>query len=455
MTISIRHRVSLACLAIAFGVPLAPQAFGEAAKATAAAKPAAKTATSSTTSKSAASKTGAATSAKASAAAKPTSAAASTPATAAAAPPENAEEAAATINAAAARNAALNEAVKNYKARPDTATWDVAWRIVHDILIQPATVKASAASITGAYHGLSDLGVSVIDGEGARVWAFPRVPEAQSVILQWNATTSTTVQKPVGRRHKMVSQVTVVSSPRAQVLNVAPGVLLNDAHLMTGAHNLMLSGNVKSSGAVWLQAFKLVENQWTETNDVFAGVPPFLTQNLVGKASFSGNDLVLTIGGGKTPAGKTQPQSSGYKIVLKFADGHYSFQTHSGEDAPTLTALQFVQAVQQGHTDLAKALLADPRLISIPKYIGLGKKAGQPFKLISMANPGPGMFRYRLMTFDKNDLIMDVINYKKAWTVKALFIAPPDPVAQKLVGSLPTVSTEKPAPEKPPEESNK
>jgi ABC-type methionine transport system ATPase subunit len=57
------------------------------------------------------------------------------------------------------------------------------------------------------------------------------------------------------------------------------------------------------------------------------------------------------------------------------------------------------------------------------------------------------------MTFDKDDLIMDIGKVKNQWAVKALFIAPPDPLAQKLVGSLP--ATEKSADSKATEESNK
>jgi len=100
--------------------------------------------------------------------------------------------------------------------------------------------------------------------------------------------------------------------------------------------------------------------------------------------------------------------------------------------------LQFVQAVQQGRADLAKGWLVDAKLISIPKYIGImGRPAGQPFKLIPMANPGNGISRFRFMTFEKDDLIIDVGRYKNQLAIKGLFVAPPDPLAQKLVGSLP------------------
>ncbi|CAN5609606.1 hypothetical protein BH10CYA1_BH10CYA1_12360 [soil metagenome] len=428
MTIPIRQTLSLACLAVAIGLPLSPHAYGQTARLAAnppvkAAVPAAKTAAS----------------AKKAATLGATAAASVEPAGA--------------ESPAVARQNALTSAVKQYKAKPDPYSWEGVWRIVREILSQPATVKASAASILASYPPLSELSVSIIDGEGSRIWAFPKVAEAQNVILQWSGSVSTTVQRPVGRRHKMVSQVAVTTVPHIQTLLIPPGVVLNDAHLATGGHALTLTGNIRGTGAVWLQAYKIAEGQWTETSDAFSTVPPFLTQNLVGKASFSGNDLVLSVGGAKSASGKPQPQSSGYKIVLHYVDGRYSLDARTNEEGPALIALQFVQAVQQGHLDLAKGWLADPRLLSIPKYIGLNRTAGLPFKIIAMANPGTGAFRYRLMTFEKNDLIMDVGKVKNQWAVKALFIAPPDPLAQKLVGSLP--ATEKSSEPKGSEESSK
>lgn len=430
MTIPIRQTLSMACLAVAVCLPLSPQAYGQTAKpvvkaAIPAVKPIVK-------------------------AANP-AAKAGAPASAAGAAATG--EAAGVENPGVARQIALANAVKQYKAKPDSYSWEAVWHVVREILSQPATVKAPASAILASYPGLTELGVSVINGEGSRVWAFPKVTEAQNVILQWSGSVATTVQRPVGRRHKMVSQVAVTTVPHVQTLLIPSGVVLNDAHLATGGHSLTLTGNLRGSGAVWLQAYKVVEGQWTETGDVFASIPPFLTQNLVGKASFSGNDLVLTVGGAKSSSGKPSPSSSGYKIVLHFVEGHYSLDARTNEEGPALVALQFVQAVQQGHLDLAKGWLTDQRLLSIPKYIGLNRSAGLPFKIIAMANPGTGAFRYRLMTFEKNDLIMDIGKVKGQWAVKALFIAPPDPLAQKLVGSLP--ATEKPAEPKGPEESNK
>ncbi len=54
-----------------------------------------------------------------------------------------------------------------------------------------------------------------------------------------------------------------------------------------------------------------------------------------------------------------------------------------------------------------------------------------------MASPGNGNSRYRLVTFLKDDLIIDVGKTKtQPMAIKALFIAPPDPWAQKLLGNF-------------------
>ena len=73
---------------------------------------------------------------------------------------------------------------------------------------------------------------------------------------------------------------------------------------------------------------------------------------------------------------------------------------------------------------------------SIPDYLGLyHRPSGAPaFKLIAMAAPLNGGARYRLITYEKNDLILDIAKIKAQWAIKGLFIAPADPVAKRLMG---------------------
>ncbi len=106
---------------------------------------------------------------------------------------------------------------------------------------------------------------------------------------------------------------------------------------------------------------------------------------------------------------------------------------------------QFLQAIKDGRQDLAKAWLADDHLASIPKYLGLYGKSDQVYKLVAMSNPMGGGSRFRVVTFGKDDLILDVGMIKKYdygkprsyVAIKALFVAPPDPFAKKLVGVTP------------------
>jgi hypothetical protein len=162
-------------------------------------------------------------------------------------------------------------------------------------------------------------------------------------------------------------------------------------------------------------------------------------QNIAGNPGFSGNDLVLSLPG----AASGGPQSSGYKIVLKYIDGKFSMEGQSSDQGPSMVVMQFMQALQQNRVDMARAWLIDPKLISIPKYAGLlSRPADKPFRIIAMSAPLLTGARFRIMTFDKTDLIADVVKVKNQWTIKALYMAPPDPMAQKLVGAVAPSSPE-------------
>jgi hypothetical protein len=78
----------------------------------------------------------------------------------------------------------------------------------------------------------------------------------------------------------------------------------------------------------------------------------------------------------------------------------------------------------------------------------LSKPSAQGFKLLAMANPQPPICRYRVITSTKNDLIFDLGKLKQQWVIKGIFIVPPDPLAQKLLGAGSSV-TDKPQDEKP------
>lgn len=342
---------------------------------------------------------------------------------------------------------ALAAAVKEYRLTPDTSTWDRVWSTLRDFLSDARLVKESGTALLKANPCLTDLRVKIVDAGGARVFAFPSVPEAQAAWIQWNHAPAAKPGVPSAAQVKV------------QAVQVPASVALSDARIVRtvafkevkkkkvkieGPRNLIIAGNDKSTGLLWLKSFRLADSAWVETSDVLSGIPPYLLQNVGGKASFWGNDLILTIAGSKpqgTEVSAKSAPSSGYRIALKLVDGKYTLEGQKANDIPLSVVLQFSQALALGRVDLAKAWLQDPRLISIPKYLGLlGRSA--PTKLVAMTLPPTGGVRYRMVTFLKNDLIIDVAKVKQQWAIKALFIAPPDPLAQKLFGvSAGTVET--------------
>ena len=263
---------------------------------------------------------------------------------------------------------------------------------------------------------------------------------------------STTVEKRVGKRHRLVKQVSVTFVPKTQVLPIPQNIVLSDAHMVSGA----TVGDASKGRATYVTAhsfspamsvvlvlfgLRLTGSQtisgW-KGQTCLSSIPPFLTENLIGKAAFSGNDLILTIGSSQpTTTGKQQPQSSGYRVALKFVGGKFYVDGKANNEGPCLYRLAICSSCATGENGSVKGWLVDSRLISIPKYIGLNKTPGQPFKLIGMANPGTGISRFRLVTFAKDDLILDIGKVKNQMAIKGLFVAKPDPLAEKLLGTVP------------------
>ena len=365
--------------------------------------------------------------------------------------------AAVATEAMSAHIASINARLKDYKAAPDAGTWDAALREIRDFAQIPQTGKYSQAALLQSIPSLKDTGFVLIDFSGGRIWNFTRIPECQHVILQWQAVTPGTDEAVIvkGRRRMVHGAPTV--SWRAEFVRVVPYVQIKEARIVSSVsvstvgkrlvrsespRSLILVGAEKS-GSSYLHAFRATGGTWNEVTDVFSGVPPYVLQNLSGKASFSGNDLVLAIGGTSTSDGgdkktSTGTASNGYRIVLKLIGGKYTLEGgKNGEEGALAVTAQFASALQQNRPDLAKAWLADPKLVSIPKYIGYFTKTAPAPRIIPMANPGNGTARFRLITGMKDDLIVDVGKIKTLpFAVKAVFVAPPDPLASKILSNL-------------------
>lgn len=167
---------------------------------------------------------------------------------------------------------------------------------------------------------------------------------------------------------------------------------------------------------------------------------------MAGRASFSGNDILLTILPPVTidpvkDAAKPRAQPVGYKVLLKFSGSRYGISGKLPEDGPHSVAMNFAQALAASRAEIAKSWLIDPKLISIPKYMGLIGRNAPPMRLVPMSGPAGGGARFRLVTSGKEDLIIEVGRIlsgklKGQVAIKALFIAPPDPIAQSLMGVL-------------------
>lgn len=354
----------------------------------------------------------------------------------------------------------LAAAISQYNSQPDNASFERVMASLGELLMHPTFSKADTISILKANPGLSELGLRVISFSGSRIWTFPRVAHAQSILLSWQHTTSTAVG--AGRRKTVVHSV----SPRAQFLCLPQGITLSDARLVSravqlppakkghkpvvvqGPRNLVLTGNERATGLIWLKALKPSDGNWYDTPEMLSSIPPFLLQNVQGKASFSGSDLVLNIAAQhqeSVPTKNNRVQSGSYRIVLKLVNGHYVMEGKAPDEGPFAVANQFAQAIQDGRQDMAKAWLTDGKLAAIPGYLGLYGKSDKPFRVIAMANPLSGGSRFRIITFGKDDLIID-IGLVKRWeggkartfhAVKGVFIAPPDPFAQRLLGVAP------------------
>jgi hypothetical protein len=362
----------------------------------------------------------------------------------------------------------LSELLKAYKAQPDAESWDKAFAEFYSFLGQ--NPKASAASIIAGNPSLKDVGASCVDGGGAKIWSFTKVPDNTAAIVLWQNVTPGPEQVVRVKGRKRVVRGEPIVSWKGQMMRLPAGLTLKDARVVrsavstaapasTGATGnvtakksadveyvraLILSG-VEKNGNTWLHAYRQNGSSWNDSPELFSGVPPFLLQNLAGKVTFNGNDLIVSVGM-PTPLAKVADESgngaktssgtaNGYRLVLHFISGKYVLDGKTGEDGPFAVAQQFATAVAQNRVELAKGWMAEGKLIAIPQYAGL--LGHSPLRVMPMANPGNGNSRFRLVSFLKEDLIIDIGKIKtQQLAVKAIYVAPADPLAQKLLGTL-------------------
>lgn len=326
----------------------------------------------------------------------------------------------------------LTQAAVSYRSAPSAQTFAEVIRILKAIIVSPQGQHASSQAIIKANPALAELGPKVIDAVQGRVWTFNRITHGPEILVQWFEVKSQSVR--VKRRNVTTHSV----STRFESMRLPPGVILREARVIgpkESPRQLILSGELH--GALFLRAYTLSETGWREEEGHFATIPSFLTENVSGKVTFKGADLVFVVARIPpkfTPNAPNLPEadSSTYKFWLHYVDGKYVVQTRVPSEDQYAVVYSFLQAIQNNQTELAKSFLADPKLVALPRYVSLNKPPEKPYKVIEMAVPPQGIHRFRLVTFSKNDVIFDVGNHKGRTAIKSIFFAPADPYLREM-----------------------
>jgi hypothetical protein len=321
---------------------------------------------------------------------------------------------------------AFAQAAAAYRMNPSSQSFAEVLRVLKAIIVSPPGQHASSQAIIRANPALADLGPKVIDAVQGRIWTFNKVKHANEVLVQWFEVKSQTVR--VRRR----TVTTHAVSTRFEALHLPSGVILREARVVgpkEAPRQLILSG--ERYGALFLRAYTLADNVWHEEEGHFATIPSFLTENVSGKVTFKGADLVFVVARIPpkfTPNAPNLPEadSSTYKFWLHYVGGKYVVQTRVPSEDQYAVVYSFLQAIQNNQTELAKSFLADPNLVNLLRYVSLNKPPEKPYKVVEMAVPPAGVHRFRLVTFSKNDVIFDVGHYKGRPAIKSIFFAPAD-----------------------------
>lgn len=327
-------------------------------------------------------------------------------------------------------SAQLEQACRSYKSNPGSSTY---FQLLGALKSCLAGIhgRVSAAMLVKDNPYLNDLKPRVQECNGIRIWSFPKAPEKSHILLQWTETQQQVVG--VGRRKHVVTS----SSMHLQELALSSPVLIKDAGIITVkdlGKFLLVAGDAED-GSLKIKSYKLAEGLWQESPEFLTQIPEFLYSNVCGRLGFRGAELVFNIGkmiettdsaGNKRLLPEAESQT--YKFWLKPGEsGWFVSQSLPNEEAFSVV-YQFMQAVSQAKTDLEKSLLSDPRLASLPKYLGLqGKTIDPSVKVVEMTVPPGKGSRFRLINLAKDDLIFDVGKVKNQWQVKAIFVAAPDP----------------------------
>lgn len=359
----------------------------------------------------------------------------------------------------------LAKAIDDYKASPSDTTWVPVVTFLQSLLNDSQATQADLTKLQTLIPQLSQLGLKVYDGGQARIWSFPQIMQSHEIIVEWREVKTVKVAGAKVATKAVIAHTQLITIPdvfinEAKVVSVpnvpsiAKPAAIKGAKTTTkavapaakvpGAKFLVLTGNDKTAKTVWWSSYKFTSNGWVPASDLMASIPATLN-SIQGKVSLSGSDLVVTVTpsvGQATSYGK--PDASAYKLVFHLSGGKYVMEGSAVDESIHSVIFQFIRAEREGRLEIAKAWVTDPKLASIPKYIGLANRGDGQLRLVAMPNPLNGCQRFRLVTYGRDDLIFDVgrRNDPKTkqiqWVIKAIFVAPADPALQKFARNLPT-----------------
>lgn len=341
----------------------------------------------------------------------------------------------------------LQDKAKVYRSENTEPNWQAFANTLKAFLNDPRTAKLSAKQMMQANPSLHELHVQVIDAHGIKLWTFPSIKENRVIFAQKTGQPTETGSIPVD----ILEYPTDINLTDARVVHSSTTTTVvgprgkKHTQVVEGPKYLALAGYRRSDGQLFLRAYKLAGSVLAPTSEPFQHVPASLMQGSATRAYFSGNQLVIGMPSTETQAKEdghplpSAPSSSSYQVVLKFEGNAFTLAEKPAAEGPLPIAVFFVKTLLEGRTDVAKAWVGDPALMNIPKYLGLiGKNPNKPYKLVAMSViPGaPVMARYRLVTYEAQDLILDIGRVKKDTKVKGIFVAPSDPVARNLNGTF-------------------
>ncbi|MBX9877167.1 MAG: hypothetical protein K2Y22_01800 [Candidatus Obscuribacterales bacterium] len=360
----------------------------------------------------------------------------------------------------------LAKAIDDYKASPSDTTWVPVVTFLQSLLNDSQATQADLTKLQTLIPQLTQLGLKVYDGGQARIWSFPQITQSREIIVEWREVKAVKVAGAKVASKAVIAHTQLITIPdvfinEAKVVSVPTGAVAVKPAVAKGAKApaktaapvakvpgtkfLVLTGNDKTAKTVWWSSYKFTSTGWVPASDLMASIPASLN-SIQGKVSLSGSDLVVTVTpsvGTTTSYGK--PDASAYKLVFHLNGGKYVMEGSAVDDSIHSVIFQFLRAEREGRLEMAKAWVTDPKLASIPKYIGLQSRTDGQLRLVAMPNPLNGCQRFRLVTYGRDDLIFDVGRRNDPrtkqiqWVIKAIFVAPADPALQKFARNLPTL----------------